>query len=45
VMSGATAGTQVELLVPGHVAFQNHSKPSWFRQRFLPTVNNRKGDR
>ncbi len=36
VMSSTTAGTEVELLVPGHVAFQNHSKPSWFRKRFLP---------
>ena len=36
VMSSATAGTEVELLVPGHVAFQNHSKPSWFRKQLPP---------
>lgn len=37
VMSSASAGTEVELLVPGHIAFQNHSKTSWFRKRFLPS--------
>ena len=42
VMSSASAGTEVELLVPGHVAFRNHSRPSWFRKRFLPPAKARK---
>jgi signal transduction histidine kinase/ligand-binding sensor domain-containing protein len=45
VMSSPTAGTEVELYVPSHVAFQNHSKHSWFRKRFLPPATGRKGER
>jgi ligand-binding sensor domain-containing protein/signal transduction histidine kinase len=45
VMSSATAGTEVELLVPGQVAFQNHSKPSWFRRQFLPPATGGKEER
>jgi signal transduction histidine kinase len=45
VMSSATAGTEVDLYVPSHVAFQHHSKPSWFRKRFLPPATGRKGER
>jgi len=32
------AGAEVELTVPGHVAFQHHPKRklSWFRNRFIP---------
>ncbi|HXB69385.1 MAG TPA: two-component regulator propeller domain-containing protein [Candidatus Acidoferrales bacterium] len=35
VYSGAAAGTEVELCVPGHIAFQGHSRPmlSWFGRR------------
>ena len=45
VMSRATAGTEVELLVPGHVAFQNYSELSWFRKRFLSQPKAGKGER
>ena len=45
VMSSATAGTEVELSVPGHVAFQNYSELSWFRKRFLPPAKGGKGER
>jgi hypothetical protein len=38
VFSSATAGTEVELSVPGHVAFQGQSGPSriWFGKRYSP---------
>ena len=40
VFSGASAGTEVELSVPGHVAFQGHSRRrrSWFRKRNSPAT-------
>ena len=41
VMSSATAGTEVELSVPGHVAFQNYSDISWFRKHFLPPAKDK----
>ena len=35
VYSGAAAGTEVELSVPGHIAYQGHSRPKlkWFGMR------------
>jgi signal transduction histidine kinase/ligand-binding sensor domain-containing protein len=44
VMSSPIAGTEVELSVPSHVAFQNHAQPSWFRKRFLPPARGGKGE-
>jgi ligand-binding sensor domain-containing protein/signal transduction histidine kinase len=38
VYSGAAVGTEVELSVPGHIAFQGHSRPrlKWFGKRNPP---------
>ena len=44
VFSGASAGTEVELSVPGHVAFQGHSRRrrSWFGKRNSPATGIKK---
>lgn len=47
VMSSASAGTEVELSVPGHVAFKDQDKPrpSWFSKQFRLRARGSKGDR
>jgi hypothetical protein len=37
-MSSATAGTEVQLTVPAHIAFKDEAaaKPSWFSNLFRP---------
>jgi len=47
VMSSSTAGTEVELSVPGHVAFKDEAKPkpSWFGEQFRSWARGRKGGR
>jgi signal transduction histidine kinase len=43
IYSGAGAGTEVELSVPGHIAFQGHSRPrlKWFGKRNPPGADAR----
>ena len=45
VTSSVKAGTEVELSVPGHIAFQGHPKPgaSWFAKPFRVWAGSRRG--